>query len=138
MGMLPVDDVTSQAGSDSDLLVGDRLPSWPALALPGCSGGGVSGAARSVGDEHQQLDPAQGVYGTAGRPGQELDSFRTVGVIGLGYESLDFSGEHVDVAVLHTHLLLVGANGIWEAIAAALATANDFTRKARASPSDAV
>nr|WP_233109109.1 hypothetical protein [Streptomyces sp. 14R-10] len=134
MDMLPVDNVTSQASSDSDLLVGDRFPLGPALAFPGRPGGGVGGAARSVSDEHQQLDPAQGVYGAARRPGQELDAFRAVGLTGLGYELIDFSNEHVDVVLRHKDLLLVVANGILEATAAALATANDFARKARTPP----
>ncbi|MBD2829878.1 hypothetical protein ID875_21150 [Streptomyces globisporus] len=116
MSVLPVDDVTSQAGGNADLLIGDRFALRPALAFPSCPGGSMCGAACGVSNEHQQLDPAQGVYGAAGRAGQELDAIGTLNLVGLLREVLDFGGEHVDVVRQREPLLLVVANGTAEHI----------------------
>ncbi|MEU5091066.1 hypothetical protein [Streptomyces sp. NPDC021356] len=97
MRVLPVDDVTGQARRRTDLLVGDRSISRSTHTLPGSSGGFVGGAAGGIHDEHQQLDATQGVYGAAGRAGQELDAIGALDLVGLLREVLDFGGEHVDV-----------------------------------------
>ncbi|WP_281912428.1 hypothetical protein [Streptomyces olivaceus] len=97
MGVLPVDDVTGQARRCADLLVGDRGVPRPADTLPGGPSGPVGGAACGIRHEHQQLDAPQGIYGTAGRAGEELDTVRSLDLVGLADELLDFSGEHVDV-----------------------------------------
>ncbi|WP_166625821.1 hypothetical protein [Streptomyces sp. VN1] len=111
MGVLPIDDVTGQGRRRTDLFVGGGSVLRPARTLPGGADGFMGGAARSVRYEHQQLDATQRVCGSAGRPGQELDTVGTVSPIGLLGELLDLGGEHVDVVRRQREpLLLVVAN----------------------------